>query len=121
MSLTELGALWRRSAANAIITFTMRASSDGGGGDWLLPPDASHLPVPVLTELRRAQIPPESFAAMLDAFGELPEDGQYDLAVRIIKASGSYEFRKLVETQRLPRRHQQQDALALDGHRFAAE
>ena len=34
---------------------------------------APHLPARVLIELRRGQIPPESFAAVLDAFGELPE------------------------------------------------
>jgi len=44
---------------------------------------------------------------MLDAFGELPEEGQYDLAVRIIKASTIYELRKLVEPQfLLPHKHQ---------------
>ena len=44
---------------------------------------------------------------MLDAFGELPEEGQYDLAVRIINASSIYELRKLVEPQfTLPHEHQ---------------
>src|SRR5262245_61772689 len=79
----------------------MKASSGGGRRG------APHLPALVLIELRRCQIPPESFAAMLDAFGELPEEGQYDLAVRIINASTIYELRKLVEPQfPLPHEHQ---------------
>src|SRR5262245_926834 len=79
----------------------MKASSGGGRRG------APHLPALVLIELRRCQIPPESFAAMLDAFGELPEEGQYDLAVRTISASTIYELRKLVEPQfPLPHEHQ---------------
>ena len=79
----------------------MKASSGGGRRG------APHLPARVLIELRRCQISPQSFAAMLDAFGELPEEGQYDLAVRIIKASTIYELRKLVEPQfPLPHEHQ---------------
>jgi hypothetical protein len=79
----------------------MKASSGGGRRG------APHLPARVLIELRRGQISPESFAAMLDAFGELPEEGQYDLAVRILNASTIYELRKLVEPQfPLPHEHQ---------------
>jgi hypothetical protein len=79
----------------------MKASSGGGRRG------APHLPARVLKELRRGQISPESFAAVLDAFGELPEEGQYDLAVRIINASTIYELRKLVEPQfPLPHEHQ---------------
>jgi hypothetical protein len=69
----------------------------------------------MLIELRRCQIPRESFAAVLDAFGELPEEGQYDLAVRIISASGIYELRELVERQRFPLPHMQQKHLSRIG------
>jgi hypothetical protein len=72
---------------------------------------APHLPTPVLIELRRGQIPPDSFAAVPDAFGELPEEGQYDLALRIMNASGIYELRELVERQRFPLPHMQQKHL----------
>jgi hypothetical protein len=82
----------------------MKASSGGGRRG------APHLPARVLIELRRGQIPPESFAAVLDAFGELPEEGQYDLAVRIINASTIYELRKLVE-QQFPHPHEHQSRL----------
>ena len=83
----------------------MKASSGGGRRG------APHLPARVLIELRRGQIPPESFAAVLDAFGELPEEGQYDLAVRIINVSQIYELRKLVEKQHFPLPHQQRERL----------
>jgi hypothetical protein len=66
---------------------------------------APHLPARVLIELRRGQIPPESFAAVLDAFGELPEEGQYDLALRIMDASAIYWLRKSVGL--LPKHTQQ--------------
>lgn len=43
----------------------------------------------VLTELYRAQIPPENFAAVLSAFGQLTEEAQYDLATRLLKIGGN--------------------------------
>ncbi|HKB23139.1 MAG TPA: hypothetical protein VKC99_10215, partial [Methyloceanibacter sp.] len=49
-----------------------------------VPSNASPLPASVLTELQRGQIPPEAFAALLASFGELPEEGQKELALRII-------------------------------------
>jgi hypothetical protein len=85
----------------------MKVSSDGGCGDWQAAPDASHLPVSVLAELGRGQIPPETFAAMLGAFGPLPEEGQYELALRIMNASGIYWLRKSVEKQLAPKHTQQ--------------
>ena len=75
----------------------MQSSSDRGLG----------LPDTVLTELGRAQIPPEKFAALLSAFGRLSEPGQSFLAERIIKVSQTYELRKLVEKQQFPLPHQQ--------------
>jgi hypothetical protein len=73
--------------------------------------DAPHLPEQVLVELWRGQIPPETFGAMLDAFGQLPEEGQYDLAVRIMNASGIYRLRKSVEQQKFPQAHERRDQL----------
>jgi hypothetical protein len=72
------------------------------------------LPGRVLMELRRGQIPPESFAAVLDAFGELPEVGQYDLAIRI-NSLKIYELRKLVEKQQFPLPYQQKTRLTRTG------
>src|SRR5262249_5307696 len=72
---------------------------------------ASNLPISVVTELGRAQIPPEKFAAVLSAFGRLSESGQSVLAVRIIKVSQTYDLRKLVEKQQLPLPHQQREWL----------
>jgi hypothetical protein len=77
--------------------------------------DAPRLPPRVLRELGRGQIPPEPFAAMLDAFGELPEQGQYDLAVRIINSLKIYELRKLVEKQQFPLPYQQKTRLTRIG------
>jgi len=71
---------------------------------------ASDLPISVVTELRRTQVPPEQFAAVLSAFGRLSERGQCALAVRIISVSKVYELRKLAEKQRLPLpQHQQRE------------
>jgi hypothetical protein len=89
----------------------MKVSSDGGRGDWQAAPDASHLPVSVLAELGRGQIPPETFAAVVGAFGRLPEEGQYELALRIMNASGSYWLRKSVEKQQFAPKHTQQKHL----------
>jgi hypothetical protein len=69
---------------------------------------ASDLPISVVTELRRTQVPPEQFAAILSAFGRLSERGQYALAVRIISVSKVYELRKLAEKQQIPLPHHQQ-------------
>jgi hypothetical protein len=69
---------------------------------------ASDLPISVVTELRRTRVPPEQFAAVLSAFGRLPERGQCALAVRIISVLKVYELRKLAEKQQIPLpRHQQ--------------
>src|SRR5262245_58047977 len=76
----------------------MQSSSDRGLG----------LPDTVLTELWRAQVPPEAFAAVLGAFGELPEEGQKELALRVISASEVYRLRKLIEKHQFPRRHEHQ-------------
>jgi hypothetical protein len=73
--------------------------------------DALHLPERVLIELWRGQIPPETFGAMLGAFGRLPEEGQYELALRIMNASGIYRLRKSVEKQPFARKHTQQKHL----------
>jgi hypothetical protein len=73
--------------------------------------DAPHLPEQVLVELWRGQIPPETFGAMLDAFGQLPEEGQYDLAVRMVGASKVYELRQLIKKQGFPLSHEQQKHL----------
>ena len=76
-----------------------------------MPPNASPLPVFVLTELRRGQIPPEPFSALRASFGELPEEGQKELALRIIKASNIYLLRKSVEKHQFPRAQQHQKHL----------
>jgi hypothetical protein len=73
--------------------------------------DAPHLPEQVLIELWRGQIPPETFGAVLDSFGQLPEEGQYDLAVRMIGASKVYELRQLIKKQGFPLSHEQQKHL----------
>jgi hypothetical protein len=73
------------------------------------------LPGRVLTELRLGQIPPQTFGAMLDAFGPLPEVGQYDLAIRIINSLKTYELRKLVEKQQFPLPYQQKTRLTRIG------
>jgi hypothetical protein len=65
----------------------------------------------VLTELRRGQIPPEPFSALRASFGELPEEGQKELALRIIKASNIYLLRKSVEKHQFPRAQQHQKHL----------
>lgn len=83
------------------VSRSMQTSSDRGLG----------LPDSVLTELSRAQIPPENFAAVLSAFGELPEEAQNDLAIRLIKAVEIYGLRKVVQKQKLPRTHEQRKQL----------
>jgi hypothetical protein len=65
----------------------------------------------VLAELRRAQIPPENFAAALSAFGRLPEEAQYDFVVRLVSAVGTYRLRKTVERQEFPTPHEQRKRL----------
>jgi hypothetical protein len=125
-------AFWRWIAASGIVSAVMKSSSAGGRGssraergsdrkrtvanataagaaDEVL--KASDLPISVVTELGRAQIPPEKFAAVLSAFGRLPERGQYTLAARIIHVSQIYELRKLVEKQQFPLPHQQRERL----------
>src|SRR5262249_16345960 len=69
------------------------------------------LPDSVLTELWRAQILPENFAAVLSAFGSLPQKAQYDLAVRLANAVAIYRLRKTVEKQKFPQPHQQRKHL----------
>jgi hypothetical protein len=48
---------------------------------------------------------------MLGAFGRLPEEGQYELALRIMNASGIYWLRKSVEQQKFPQAHERRDQL----------
>jgi hypothetical protein len=50
----------------------------------------NRLPKKVVGVLKASQKLPETFAAMLDAFGPLPEDGQYDLANRMVAAAEVY-------------------------------
>jgi peptidyl-tRNA hydrolase len=88
---------------------TVANATAAGPADEVL--EASDLPISVVTELGRAQIPPEKFAAVLSAFGRLSEWGQYTLAVRIINVSKVYELRKLVEKQQFPLPHQQRECL----------
>ena len=79
----------------------MQSSRDGG----LVLTDV------VQTVLRPAQIPPEKFAGVLSAFGQLPEDAQYNLAVRLANAVAIYRFRETVEKQKFPRAHQRRKRL----------
>jgi hypothetical protein len=79
----------------------MQSSSDRGLG----------LPDSVLTELWHAQISPEKFAAVLSAFGRLPKDAQYDLAVSLVKAVAIYRLRKVVQKQKFPRAHERRKQL----------
>ena len=79
---------------------TVANATAAGAADEVL--KASDLPISVVTELGRAQIPPENFATVLSAFGRLSERGQYSLAVCIINVSQTYELRKLVEKRPLP-------------------
>ena len=65
----------------------------------------------VLTELYRAQIPPENFAAVLSAFGRLTEEAQYDLAIRLLNSVATYRLRKAVEKQKIPQPHQRRKQL----------
>ena len=88
---------------------TVANATAAGAADEVL--KASDLPISVVTELGRAQIPPEKFAAVLSAFGRLSERWQYALAVRIINVLQTYELRKLVEKQQLPLPHQQRERL----------
>jgi hypothetical protein len=69
------------------------------------------LPDSVLTELWRVQIPPEKFAAVLSAFGQLSEEAQYDLVVRLVSAVATYRLRKTVERQEFPMPHEQRKRL----------
>src|SRR5260370_15611474 len=79
----------------------MEASSDRGFG----------LSDSVLTELWRAQIPPENFAALLSAFGQLLGEAQYDFVVRLLSAVATYRLRKTVERQEFPTPHEQRKQL----------
>jgi hypothetical protein len=79
----------------------MQSSSDRGLG----------LPDTVLTELSRAQIPPENFAAVLSAFGRLPEEAQYELTVRLADEVAIYGLRRTVEKQKLPLPHRRRKQL----------
>jgi len=79
----------------------MQSSSDRGLG----------LPDTVLTELWRAEIPPENFAAVLSAFGSLPEEAQYDLVVGLAKPVAIYGLRKTVEKQKFPPAHRRRKRL----------
>ena len=88
---------------------TVANATAAGAADELI--KASDLPISVVTELGRAQIPPETFAAMLGAFGRLPEEGRCRLAVRIINVLQIYELVKLVEKQQFPLPHQQREHL----------
>jgi len=65
----------------------------------------------VQTVLRPAQIPHEKFAAVLSAFGRLPEEAQYDFTVRLANAVAIYRFRKTVEKQKIPQAHQRRKQL----------
>jgi hypothetical protein len=65
----------------------------------------------VLTELSRAQIPPEKLAPVLSAFGRLPEEAQYELAIRLANAVGIYRLRKTVEKHKFPPAHRQRNQL----------
>lgn len=60
------------------------------------------LPERVVQVLKAGQKLPETFAAMLDAFGPLPEDGQYALANRMIAAAGTYTLRRMVRDSPRP-------------------
>src|SRR5262249_45716421 len=64
-----------------------------------------------LTELWRAQIPPENFAAVLSAFGRLPEEAQYDFTVLLANAVAIYRLRSTVEKQKLPPAHRRRKQL----------
>jgi hypothetical protein len=69
------------------------------------------LPDSVIAELWRARIPRENFSAVLSAFGRIPADAQYDLAVRLVNAAGIFHLRKVVEQQKFPRAHERRDQL----------
>jgi hypothetical protein len=79
----------------------MQSSSDRGLG----------LPDSVLTELWRAEISAETFAAALSAFGRLPEKAQYDFAVRLAEPVAIYRLRKAIEKQKFPLAHERREQL----------
>jgi hypothetical protein len=89
-------------AAPITISRSMQSSSDRGLG----------LPDSVLTELWRAEISPETFAAALSAFGRLPEEAQYDFAVRLAKPVAIYRLRKTIEKQKFPPAHKMRRYMA---------
>jgi hypothetical protein len=97
MALAPSGDAWRR----APVWRSMQSASDRGLG----------LPDTVLTELWRTEIPPENFAAVLSVFGSLPEEGQYDLALRLADAVAVYRLRETVEKQKFPQAHQHRKQL----------
>jgi len=65
----------------------------------------------VRTVLRPAQIPSEKFAGVLSAFGRLPEDAQYKLAVPLVNAVETYRLRKRAQKQKTPQAHERRDQL----------
>jgi hypothetical protein len=79
----------------------MQSSRDGG----LVLTDV------VQTVLQPAQIPPEKFAGVLSVFGRLPEDAQYNLAVRLVNAVETYRLRKRARKQKIPQAHQRRKQL----------
>jgi hypothetical protein len=69
------------------------------------------LPDSVIAALRHERIPPKNFSAVLSAFGRIPADAQYDLAVGLVNAVGILHLRKVVEQQKFPRAHERRDQL----------
>ncbi len=67
------------------------------------------LPEKVVRVLNAGQKLLETFAAMLDAFGPLPEHGQYDLANRMIAAAEIYKLRRM--PQDFPRPFEERERL----------
>src|SRR6516165_8691518 len=59
----------------------------------------------------RRKSPPEKFAGVLSAFGRLPEDAQYNLAVRLVNAVETYRLRKRAQKQKIPQAHQRRKQL----------
>ena len=93
---------------------TVANATAAGAADEAL--KASDLPISVVTELGRAQIPPETFAAMLGAFWAATRRRADTLAVRIINVLQIYELVKLVEKQQFPLPHQQREHLISHQH-----
>jgi hypothetical protein len=63
------------------------------------------------SELPDAEVPPEIFAAMLSAFGPMPQDGRRDLTRCIKNVREDYKFRRKIKEQNFPLPYEEWDRL----------